>query len=93
MTGGMAFVYDAADAFPRHVNPDSVVWQRLDSNHWENHLKALVAEHVRETQSRFAQQLLNDWAVESGRFWQVVPKEMLARLAEPLSDRPVEVRA
>jgi glutamate synthase (NADPH/NADH) large chain len=93
MSGGMAFVHDAADAFPRYVNPDSVVWQRLDSIYWEGELRKLLAEHVAETQSRFAQQLLNDWAIERDRFWQVVPKEMLSRLPEPLSDRPLEERA
>ncbi|MGH7187251.1 MAG: glutamate synthase large subunit, partial [Pseudomonadota bacterium] len=86
MTGGMAFVYDEADDLPRCINPDSVVWQRLASAHWERRLKDLVAEHARETQSRFAARLLADWPLERGRFWQVAPKEMLARLEHPLSD-------
>jgi glutamate synthase (NADPH) large chain len=93
MTGGMAFVYDEAGQFPSYVNPDQVIWQRLDSNFWEAHLRALIAEHVSETQSRFARRLINDWALERDRFWQVVPKEMLGRLAQPLSDRVEEVRA
>ena len=32
MTGGMAFVYDEAGEFPSYVNPDQVIWQRIDSN-------------------------------------------------------------
>ncbi len=93
MTGGMAFVYDEAGDFPRYVNPDSVVWQRFESAHWEGVAKDLIAEHVRETQSRFAERLLTDWPLERGKFWQIVPKEMLARLAQPLSDAPAEKRA
>ena len=93
MSGGMAFVYDAAGEFPRYVNVDSVVFQRLASAHWEAHLKALVAEHAQETQSRFAARLLNDWGLERGKFWQVAPKEMLTRLEHPLDDRPAEKRA
>ena len=85
MTGGMAFVYDAEDEFPQRVNPDSVVWQRLATPHWEGVLRDLVEEHGRETQSRFAAQLLLDWERERRRFWQVVPKEMLSRLAQPLT--------
>src|ERR1051325_2395147 len=84
MTGGMAFVYDAAGEFPRYVNPDSVVWQRIDSLYWEAEAKSLIEEHVAETQSRFAQRLINDWALERDRFWQVVPREMLSRLPQPL---------
>jgi glutamate synthase (NADPH) large chain len=93
MTGGMAFVYDEADEFPRYVNPDSVIWQRIDSLHWERVVRDLIGEHVAETQSRFAQRLINDWALERDRFWQIVPKEMLSRLPQPLSDREEEKRA
>jgi glutamate synthase (NADPH/NADH) large chain len=93
MSGGMAFVYDVENALPSYVNPDSVVWQRLDSAFWETQLKTLILEHVTETQSRFAQQLINDWALERGNFWQIAPKEMLSRLPQPLSDQPAEIRA
>jgi glutamate synthase (NADPH/NADH) large chain len=84
MTGGMAFVYDAEDALPLRINPDSVVWQRVGTPYWDGVLRSLVGEHVASTQSRFAEKLLIDWEREVGRFWQVVPKEMLTRLAEPL---------
>ncbi len=88
MTGGMAFVYDPQDGFRHRVNGESVVWQRIQSAHWEGVLKALVQEHVHETGSRYAARLLNDWNRELDKFWQVVPKEMLSRLAHPLSDQP-----
>jgi glutamate synthase (NADPH/NADH) large chain len=84
MTGGMAFVYDPAEALPPRINQDSVVYQRLESKHWEDVVRALIAEHVRETQSRFAERLLIDWRRERQHFWQIVPKEMLAHLAHPL---------
>jgi glutamate synthase (NADPH/NADH) large chain len=89
----MSFVYDEAGDFPRYVNPDSVIWQRLDSVHWEGVLNSLIVEHARETQSKFAARLLNDWPLERGKFWQIVPKEMLTRLPQPLSDAAAEKRA
>ena len=85
MTGGMAFVYDPAEAFKLNVNAETVVWQRLDHPHWEAALKTLVEEHVAETKSPLGARLLNDWNREVERFWQVVPKEMLTRLPQPLS--------
>ncbi len=85
MSGGMAFVYDAEAELPARINGESVVWQRVATPYWEGVLRALVEEHARESQSRFAQQLLLDWQRELGRFWQVVPKEMLTRLPAPLS--------
>jgi len=93
MTGGMAFVYDAEDEFPARVNGETVVWQRLAAPYWENLLRELVEEHARETQSRFAQQLLADWEREVARFWQVAPREMLSRLPQPLTLAPARAEA
>jgi glutamate synthase (NADPH/NADH) large chain len=89
----MAFVYDAAGEFPARVNAETVVWQRLAAPYWEGALKALVEEHARETQSRFAQALLADWPRAVAHFWQVMPKEMLSRLPEPLTLAPARAEA
>jgi glutamate synthase (NADPH/NADH) large chain len=85
MTGGMAFVYDTAADFEIRVNPESVVWQRIEPGHWEDHCRALLAAHVAETQSRWAARILRNWDTEKRRFWQVVPKEMLTRLEYPVA--------
>jgi glutamate synthase (NADPH) large chain len=86
MTGGMAFVYDAGGDFERRVNPDSVVWRRLESAHWEDVLRGLIERHVAETDSKWAAEILSGWDRARGRFWQVCPKEMLSRLAHPLAE-------
>ncbi|TKD50384.1 glutamate synthase large subunit [Sphingomonas baiyangensis] len=93
MTGGMAFVHDPDDAFARKANPESIVWQRLASEHWVGVLKALIAAHVDATDSKWARGLLDDWERVRETFWQVVPKEMLERLPMPLDDREVEAVA
>jgi len=87
MTGGMAFVYDADSLFTAHVNPDSVLHQRIETAHWEGVLRALIEEHRQETGSAWAAELLTNWDVELPRFWQVVPKEMVSRLAQPLTEK------
>ena len=48
MTGGMAFVYDADASFERRANPESIVWQRLSSMHWE----AVLSENVWKSTGR-----------------------------------------
>jgi glutamate synthase (NADPH/NADH) large chain len=40
---------------------------------------------VTETKSPLGARLLNDWDREVEKFWQVVPKEMLSRLPQPLT--------
>jgi glutamate synthase (NADPH/NADH) large chain len=86
MTGGMAFVYDEDGGFAGKANPDSIVWQRLSSTHWEAVLHNLVRAHAEATDSKWARGLLDDWERARGRFWQIVPKEMLGRLPQPLDD-------
>jgi len=86
MTGGMAYVYDPHETFIDHVNDETIIPCRIESAHWEGELKSLIARHVKETDSPFAASLLHEWDRHVGRFWQVVPKEMLARLPQPLSD-------
>ncbi len=86
MSGGMAFVYDADGDFQRCVNADTVVVDRLMSAHWEGVVQALITEHVAETGSKWAAGLLAEWDRTRTRIWQVCPKEMVSRLAFPLSD-------
>jgi glutamate synthase (NADPH/NADH) large chain len=89
MTGGMAFVYDADGLFEEHINPDTVVWQKVESGHWQMVLRNLIEEHRAETGSVFATEVLAQWDVELGKFWQVVPKEMVSRLTHPLTEARV----
>ena len=90
MTGGMAFVHDPAGTFKLKVNPETVTFQRIDHPHWDGVLRALVEEHVAETKSPLGARLLNDWDREVESFWQVVPKEMLTRLPQPLTSAKVK---
>jgi glutamate synthase (NADPH/NADH) large chain len=86
MTGGMAFVYDAGGNFPLRLNEETAIAQRLASGYWMGVLKAMIERHYQETSSPMADQILASWEWQSTHFWQVCPKEMLARLAVPLSD-------
>jgi glutamate synthase (NADPH/NADH) large chain len=86
MTGGMAFVYDVQETFESMVNPETVVFQRIASRHWAAELRKLVEEHAARTGSALGASLLEEWPVAIARFWQICPKEMLARLTPPLAD-------
>ncbi len=93
MSGGMAFVYDAARSFERRVNGDSVVWQRLTSRAWEAVLYDLIVAHRDATDSKWSTTLIDEWDRARDHFWQVVPREMLSRLPHPLDDAPEAVAA
>jgi len=90
MTGGMAFVYDSDDSFEHRVNSESVIHQRVETEYWEDRLIALIREHIAETKSAHAEEILAHWHREKSHFWQVVPKEMLTRLAHPVTAEAAE---
>ena len=91
-TGGQAFIYDPDGQFEHRVNPDTLLWQRVENPAWGDTLRGLVERHVAETSSRYAATMLVDWARALRQFWQVVPKEYLRYLPIPLSE-PEALRA
>jgi len=93
MTGGMAYLYDPKGVAEDFINPESLVTCGLDHPHWEAQLRGLIERHAAETGSAKATRILADWAGERGNFLQVCPKEMLPRLAYPLSDEGLRVPA
>ena len=38
----MAFVYDPTDEFEKYVNPESVIWQKIESKYWAEYLKNMI---------------------------------------------------
>ncbi|OSQ40724.1 glutamate synthase large subunit [Thalassospira mesophila] len=84
MTGGMAFIYDRNNHFGDVVNDSSVLYQRIETPHWDDLCRSLIEEHVAETDSGFARNLLDNWDRERGHFWQVVPKEIVDKLEHPI---------
>jgi len=93
MTGGMAYIYDPDGKAQDHINMESLVVNRLASHHWEEELRSLIEEHLRETRSARAQQILMHWDEEKMNFLQVCPKEMLAHLEHPLADEGASLTA
>jgi len=87
MTGGMAFIYDKDKEFEKKINPDSVVWQNIETDYWLGFLKDLITEHHVETESILSKKIITNFNEEIKNFVQVCPKEMLDKLKNPLSNR------
>jgi len=89
MTGGMAFIYDKSREFEKKVNNESVVWQNVETDYWKTYLKDLIKEHFDETRSNLSKLLFENYNEELKNFIQVCPKEMLNKLSNPISLKPV----
>ena len=85
MTGGMAYVYDPLNQFKSRANMESIVTVPVSVSEWEDQLKSLIEEHLKETKSPKAAQILNRWDEELNNFVQVCPKEMLVHIPYPLT--------
>jgi len=87
MTGGMAFVYDPADEFERYVNPESVIWQKIESKYWTEYLKDMIVQHYEETNSSIAKKILDNFELEKNSFKQICPVEMLDKLKHSITTK------
>ena len=79
MTGGYAFVYDEDHDFFERMNNELVEATRFDTDDGDEArhiLKKLLADYVKETNSKIATTMLENYRVEIRNFWLVRPKEM-----------------
>jgi len=87
MTGGMAFIYDKSKNFEKKVNPESVIWQNVETDYWKKYLKTLVEEHFKETKSFLSENIIKNFHQEINNFMQVCPKEMINKLENPITTK------
>ena len=75
MTGGMAFVYDPNKEFEKRVNPETVVWQSIETDYWISYLEELIIEHNKETDSNFSKNILKNFKKEVENFVQICQRK------------------
>ena len=86
MTGGIAYVYDAANDFDLRCNVGTVDLRSIaEDSPEERELLGLIGEHIARTGSPWARELISAWRDVRGKFIQVIPFEYskaLARMKE-----------
>ena len=79
MTGGIAFVYDEAHEFVENINQELIEARRIDTEDTDierYYLKKLLKDYCKETKSRQAKKIVDNFRVEIRNFWMVRPKDM-----------------
>lgn len=77
MTGGFAYVLDLERQFVDRYNHELVDIHRIDIENMEayqSHLLSILEDYVRETDSEWGQEILEEFYDYRGRFWLVKPK-------------------
>ena len=93
MTGGMAFIYDEKNNFENYVNPNSIIWQSVETNFWKKYLNDTLKEFYNETESNIVKKILNNFDKELKNFIQVCPVEMLDKLDNPISIKTLKSKS
>jgi len=78
---------DKEKEFEKRVNPESVIWQGVETKFWQEFLKKLVEEHSNETNSNVSKKILENFDTEIHNFIQVCPKEMIDKLENPITNK------
>ncbi|HRH57153.1 MAG TPA: glutamate synthase-related protein, partial [Chitinophagales bacterium] len=81
MSGGVAYVYDMENTFPKNVNKEMVALEDLDNEDVDT-LKFYIERHYNYTKSDIAKNILDNWEVTSKFFVKVMPTDYKKVLAE-----------
>ncbi|KAL7508201.1 hypothetical protein ACHAXN_005280 [Cyclotella atomus] len=73
MTGGIGYFYDDDGRFEERVNGEIVKYQRVKTTEGELQLRNIIERHFEKTGSEKANDILDNWDEEVGKFWQVYP--------------------
>jgi glutamate synthase (NADPH/NADH) large chain len=81
MSGGVAYVYDMENAFPKNVNKEMVELEDLEEEDLET-LKFYIERHLQYTNSDTAKNIIENWEVTSKFFVKVMPTDYKKVLLE-----------
>jgi len=80
MTGGLAFVFDPEEAFPKRLNPALVELHRVEDPEDQDLVKSMILRHAELTGSRRVNELVSNWDQLLPHFWKVAPKKEVVKL-------------
>lgn len=75
MSGGIAYIYDPAGAFPDKCNPGMVGLGAVEAPEEQDQLKAYIEQHLSETNSDRAKMILDSWSTSLPNFVRVMPSD------------------
>lgn len=94
MSGGIAYVYDIDGSFKPKVNPESVELLSLELDADIALIKELLSDFIAKTNSKIAQEILDNWSESQAKFVKVFPYEYQKALKDLEAEKAtIEVKA
>ncbi len=81
MSGGIAYIWDVNNTFVKNFNPELSDLEKLSKEDIAD-LKGLIQEHLEETESVIAREILADWDTQLKNFKKVMPRDYKRVLLE-----------
>lgn len=75
MSGGIAYVLDEKHNFYLRLNKQMVTMSHITERHDEEELRSMIEDHVRETGSKFGQEILDDFEKYLPNFIKIIPND------------------
>ena len=75
MSGGTAYIYDIDGRFQSRLNPEMVIALPVKRQHDIKELRSLIEEHIAQTNSLRAQEILENWDEMLPKLVRVIAKE------------------
>ncbi|MBT5603922.1 MAG: glutamate synthase large subunit [Gammaproteobacteria bacterium] len=88
MSGGVAYIYDPEESFPKQCNSETFELESLTGTDQKT-VKNLITRHLEYTGSSVAERILHNWASAVDHFVKVMPtdyKQVLMSAMEPSND-------
>ena len=89
MSGGLAYVFDPKNIFPKCCNPAMVIMERLSDPEDSKRVQALIHAHLENTESPRAGEILRHWDEMAKQFWRVSPRPVKATPAKKVAAVPM----
>ncbi len=86
MSGGIAYVWDVDGLFRSRVNPAMVNLERLEATEDLEEVRALIEEHLRETESDVAARVLESFEMVARKMIKVMPTDYARALDKQRAD-------
>jgi len=87
MTGGSAFIYSDQKNLSEMINKETIEIYNIENNKWKDHLLNLLNDFHKETKSKRAEFIIENYESEIRKFAHVVPDEVIDKLEFPVTKK------
>ena len=87
MTGGSAFIYSEQKNISDLMNMETIGLYEVDNKEWQSHLLDLLKDFYKETKSKRAEFIIENYDSEIKKFAHVVPDEVIDKLEFPVTKK------